>query len=339
MSTNKLMNSMIGAFVGDAAGATLEFYNRPITEEIAINAMSMPGGGAIRVGPGQITDDGELTIALWTALNTSISRDSNTLLLSAMKAYSDWYESCPFDIGCTCSMAFEEYNNFFQENTNTESITYFSDKIQDMLHLVSSVNKSSEANGALMRSTAIATWYAKNTDIIPTRGADFAKEDAKLSHPNIVCQEVNAIYVYAIIHLLRGKSPNETIHLLNNYVNTNITSEKVKRWYFQESLNIAPIDCTQQIGHVRWGFVLSIYFLRNPHISYEEAIMTTLIKGGDTDTNACIVGGMVGAYKAIPDHMKKPVLEYDCTKLYRVARQSHIRPINYSVKNMLNILL
>jgi len=46
------MNSILGALVGDAAGATLEFCHKEITEEMAMWAMTMPGGGSICVGPG-----------------------------------------------------------------------------------------------------------------------------------------------------------------------------------------------------------------------------------------------------------------------------------------------
>jgi phosphoglycerate kinase len=60
------MNSMLGALVGEAAGATLEFCGCKITEEMALNAMKMPGGGRIRVGPGQITDDGRIVASLST---------------------------------------------------------------------------------------------------------------------------------------------------------------------------------------------------------------------------------------------------------------------------------
>lgn len=45
--------------------------------------------------------------------------------------------------------------------------------------------------------------------------------------------------------------------------------------------------------------------------SYTEAISSILLMGGDTDTNAAIVGGMIGALhgaSSIPDSMKTPVL-------------------------------
>lgn len=40
-------------------------------------------------------------------------------------------------------------------------------------------------------------------------------------------------------------------------------------------------------------------------------------EGGDTDTNCCIVGGMIGALigvRNIPAYMVDKVLQFDCTK-------------------------
>ncbi len=318
---------MLGALVGDAAGATLEFCHQKITEEMALKAMTMPGGGNIRVGPGQITDDGELTLTLWRSLN-SLETSNIAPILTIMKGYKDWYESCPFDMGRTCSLAFETFYDFFKgQHIHT---------LQGCKDTIKKINDGSEANGALMRATAIATWIVTTPSGNVKIGVECAKEDARLSHPSIVCQEVNAIYVFAIINLLQGKSPIETLKLTDDFVDSeNITSEKVKYWYFEESLDISNLDATRQIGHVRWGFVMAIYFLRNPHITFEEAIKITLIKGGDTDTNAAIVGGMVGAYHTIPEYMLKPVLEFDCT----VNGRHHKRPAEYCVKNVIGHLI
>lgn len=320
------MNSMLGALVGDAAGATLEFCHKEITEKMALKAMLMPGGGAIRVGPGQITDDGELTLTLWRAL-TSFDFSQTTPILTIMKAYNDWYTSDPFDIGRTCSLAFETYYDFFRGRNVTS--------VESCKNIIKKLNETSEANGALMRATAIATWIAKypKTDI--TIGVECAKEDARLSHPSIVCQEVNAIYVFAIIHLLRGLTPQEVLELTTQFVTNEITSEKVKIWYFEESIDISDMDATRQIGHVRWGFVMAMYFLHNYEITYEEAIKITLMKGGDTDTNAAIVGGMVGAYHKIPEYMLKPVLDFDCTDNGFKHRK---RPVEYSVKKVIGLI-
>ncbi len=47
-----------------------------------------------------------------------------------------------------------------------------------------------------------------------------------------------------------------------------------------------------------------------------KALRETINLGGDTDTNACIVGGMIGALvglKRIPDYMHDKLLKFDCT--------------------------
>lgn len=314
------MKAMLGAFVGDAAGAVLEFYRQPITEEKALDAMKMPGGGHLRVGSGQITDDGELTLTLWKSLEESDLFPS--YLHCITKGYSDWYNSCPFDIGMTCSFAFETYYDLFRNKINS---------LDECLTLVQNLNGNSEANGALMRATAIASYIDKHPNLDIKNGIQLAKDDAKLSHPNIVCQETNMIYVFSLIHLLKGYSPNDTLKLTDYFINQFITSNKVKEWYFNESLDITLMDCKKNVGHVRWGFVLAYYFLRNSHLSFEEAIKITLMKGGDTDTNAAIVGGMVGCYKDIPQYMLQPVLSFDCTKELITHR---IRPYEYSVKSL-----
>ncbi len=58
------MGSLLGACIGDAAGATLEFLERKPTLKEVDHTMKMPGGGKLSVAPGQMTDDGELPLCL-----------------------------------------------------------------------------------------------------------------------------------------------------------------------------------------------------------------------------------------------------------------------------------
>ena len=48
----RAFGSVMGAFVGDAAGAVLEFYNQRITEQDVEWALKMNGGGENEMGPG-----------------------------------------------------------------------------------------------------------------------------------------------------------------------------------------------------------------------------------------------------------------------------------------------
>lgn len=64
--------------------------------------MHMPGGGVLRVGAGQITDDSELALCLAHALvATGQAHDHNPRKLqsSAADMYIEWLNSEPFDLG------------------------------------------------------------------------------------------------------------------------------------------------------------------------------------------------------------------------------------------------
>ena len=63
----RIFGSVIGAFVGDAAGAYLEFQDF-VNQKGVDEALQFPGGGQIGVGPGQITDDSEMAMCLLHAI-------------------------------------------------------------------------------------------------------------------------------------------------------------------------------------------------------------------------------------------------------------------------------
>ena len=51
---------------------------------------------------------------------------------------------------------------------------------------------------------------------------------------------------------------------------------------------------------------------------YYDCIRSTIQEGGDTDTNAAIVGGMIGALvgiKKIPSQMLVNVVKFDCSNI------------------------
>ena len=65
------MGAIFGAFIGDAAGAVLEFNSTMINENGVNNALTFPGGGVWELDRGQITDDSEMAMSLLQALNDS----------------------------------------------------------------------------------------------------------------------------------------------------------------------------------------------------------------------------------------------------------------------------
>ena len=70
---------------------------------------------------------------------------------------------------------------------------------------------------------------------------------------------------------------------------------------------------------------------------YEDSIYQTIQEGGDTDTNACIVGGMVGSLvgiKRIPKSMINKVLDFDCTDFFKRYPSDNFRLRNEDLLNV-----
>jgi ADP-ribosyl-[dinitrogen reductase] hydrolase len=302
------LGCLSGALVGDAAGATLEFIGRKPTDEEVRNAMTMPGGGFLKVAPGQITDDGELTLCLARALANSKSFDDEKIA----RNYADWIRSRPFDVGATtrhslgCFLDVEWKDVCLQEG-------YAAGMAQAAYYRC----LESKANGSLMRASPIGIWAhrLKANDV-----ALIAREDSRLSHPNKSCRDAVAAYSIAIAHLMNHLGDRKgAFEKVAEWADSNAVAE-VCEWLEDAGQNI-DVPYHPQIGFIKIAFTHAFRHLLLG-TDYVEAIRETLAGGGDTDTNACIVGGLIGAADGaaqIPDAMKTPVLSCD-TSLGRHPR-------------------
>jgi hypothetical protein len=100
------------------------------------------------------------------------------------------------------------------------------------------------------------------------------------------------------------------------------------------------------MGFLKWAFVFSFYYLlrhkkyTNQDIYY-DSLRQVIQEGGDTDTNACIVGGMIGALvgvKKLPEHMLKKLLLFDCTRDGMVLRPEFLSVKKYGLDNIAKLI-
>ena len=72
---------ILGCFVGDSCGSYNEFNGNRLSESDSDEVMKMPGGGPFELESGQITDDGEMAIALMLGLiNGKSTLDLNQIV-------------------------------------------------------------------------------------------------------------------------------------------------------------------------------------------------------------------------------------------------------------------
>lgn len=70
------------------------------------------------------------------------------------------------------------------------------------------------------------------------------------------------------------------------------------------------VTSVKQLGFVKIAFQRACYHLYSAH-TFEFSIRDTVREAGDSDTNACIVGGLMGAFhglSAIPKRMKRKII-------------------------------
>lgn len=296
------LGAVLGALVGDAAGAVLEFCGGIPDEAAVQHALQLPGGGVWKVAPGQITDDGELTMSLLRALAETPAEP-----IRAAERYAEWVASDPFDIGATTVRSLG----------CTRDPAWAARAAQAGMHVAMTEAARercmpSKANGSMMRATPLGVWGAVRDDAALVLAAS---ADCRLSHPNPACVDAVVAYVLAIASLVRAPGDAaRAIDVAKAWTRANACDE-VKTW-LDGALSGERVPFTPQDGFVRIGFTHAFRHLA-AGTAYVEALRETLAGGGDTDTNACIVGGLLGARfgaGAIPHAMRAGVLGCDTRK-------------------------
>ena len=296
---NAGLGAFVGACVGDAAGAVLEFIGRKPTSEEIQKALTMPGGGVLQVAPGQITDDGELALCLARGLVGQKEFDIERIA----EKYAAWIASDPFDIGFTtrASLGCHVDPSF--------------GCAESMGRAALKNCMGSKANGSVMRIIPLGIWgHRFSADEV----AEFARADSRLSHPNESAADASAVYSIAVSHLMNHVGDRSgAIEAVQAWSEQHACDE-VRSW-LDDARNNVDVPYHPQVGFVK---IAIIHTFRHLHLKtpFVDALTETLAGGGDTDTNACIVGGMIGAavgFEAIPDSMKEPMLNCDTSTSHR----------------------
>ncbi len=288
---------LLGALVGDAAGATLEFLGRQPDAAEVDRALGMVGGGPLHTAPGQITDDGELTLCLARAISGTTTFSIEKVAL----VYLAWLHSDPFDIGSAT------------RNGLSGGLAAAPGKVNEgMRRAAAAKNADSKANGALMRATPLGAWgwQLSEEDLVAA-----AMADCGLTHPHPTCKHASALYCLAIRHLVLIPGDGAGAFAAAEEWARRLHSDELVEWLGLAGDGV-DIGYEPRIGFVKYGFVHAFRHL-GLGTPYLAAVRETLLGGGDTDTNACIVGGLVGALHGepgIPHSMTEAVMRCDTTK-------------------------
>ena len=291
------LGAVIGAFIGDSLGSAVEFQKHVSNDDLN-RALSMIGG-VFGNGPGQVTDDSELAMCILSGLCRNLPNWNPDYIA---EFYKEWIMSNPFDVGMTTRDAFESLPG----RNGIEGLA------RKAMRSSKKNNQSSLSNGSFMRCSPLAVYCRNMMD------EDFVKyivtEESSMTHSNPLIHETETLYILCISHLIQNpKDKENAIRKVVDYAQRKC-SQEAQNWLKDSFDENRAMPGNPKIGFVKIAFDHSFRELLKENIDFTEAMKRVLLLGGDTDTNAAIVGAMIGAYvgyKALNEDWKNKVETYE----------------------------
>ncbi len=267
---------LLGQLAGDSLGSLVEFQPPDALDARYPNGLRLlADGGQWGTLAGQPTDDSELALMLARSLVQAGKYDREAVA----RAYAFWFRSKPFDVGATVNQAL-----YGIERRHITAGTAAAKACKE-------ADRGSQANGSLMRISPLGIWgHAQPAEVL----AAVARADADLTHPHPVCREAAAVYTIAIAHAIStGARPDEVYQHTLAWANAHSWEAPVRR-ALADAAERPPAEYMKKQGWVLVALQNAFYHLLHAP-SLEEAVVRTVMSGGDTDTNAAIAGALMGA--------------------------------------------
>ena len=331
----KILSTIYGAFLADSMGSFCEF--KPFNKNNHLSIFNINSPSIFK--PGQITDDSEMGMSQAFGImdNSNYKTLNNNLIYYY---YLIWYNSNPLDIGFTTRNALNIIN--LEKNKINITNDIFTKEIKNIIY---NKNNASLANGLLMRISPLLSWfYIVNkkyiNEILNSKSYEKYYElykkifieiekDSQLTHPNRENAVVGSIYIFIGLCTMEQKyNSKEILDMVKILFKHNefnrIKEEKILKNYFINIINDFEKndfiedkyfgDLSNLMGYYLHAFKLTLYYLYN----FEKMKKTINIKniynyiifqicdfGGDTDTNAAIVGMIIGPLIGLENFDKK----------------------------------
>lgn len=316
------LSCILGAFLGDSLGSFCEFSKySPLNFKRIFKGYNVFG-----CQPGQLTDDSEMALSMTYALMDMPNKDKldqNILYYY----YGLWCKSHPIDIGNTTTRALKHFE--FDSYFINDSSLFTKPKL-----IIKLVNIFSISDGFLMRISPLVAWYyyrnkekikvalsSKNSKQyyeLYSNIKEESKKDNEETHSNPEVYTASALFIFIALCAISGYTANEVLEKLNlllesfgwftestlkNFVKHHLESFSSRNFNKEEFFKSVS---ESRIGNYDKGFKLTLYYLyffdsikeektEMGEYSKYRVIMNEICNcGGDTDTNAAIVGTVIG---------------------------------------------
>lgn len=288
-SANQIKGGVYGLLIGDAVGVPYEFKDAKKLPPCDQIDMITPKGFD-RTYPtipvGTWSDDGSQALCLLSSLLLCKKLDAEDLMM----CFADWYnmgfmavDNHTFDIGVQTRQAIGNY---------LQGI--------DVMQCASN-HEYANGNGSLMRTLPLSLWHTGTDEQL----IEDAYLQSHVTHAHLRSKVCCALYCLWVRHILQGQTINDgwqqAVDKLYAIYDTRPQTGELEELDF----HIRPSDLVGVSGS---GYVVDC--LKSAYVAlqedgYENVIKKAISFGNDTDTTACVAGGIAGLYYGfdnIPKH-------------------------------------
>lgn len=290
----RIRAGLLGAACGDALGATLEFMGREEIKRLHGELREIIGGGWLRLRPGQVTDDTDMLIAV---ANGILENPDDPIELIGNR-FIEWLRTGPPDVGATCNFAIRAAERDGWSRATEAVREQFGDR--------------AAGNGALMRTLPVGMAYAWHDHLIET----MATRIAEMTHPTREAVLSCVVYSLAVSRLLEGWNKRAVLRFIRDRLSE---EPRIRSSIFDADGRV--FEPTDDVSGYTIDTLQAALWAFQTGDSAEEVIVLAANLGGDTDTVACIAGGLAGVYYGtLPERWIDQLDERTMNEIDDVAR-------------------
>ncbi|EFY99994.1 ADP-ribosylglycohydrolase [Metarhizium robertsii] len=296
---SKVVGALLALHAGDSLGASVEFESHAqIRTRYPHGLRDIIGGGPFSWPAGHATDDTDMTRGVVLAYRAARGRPGQDVAVLAGNNFLDWYTgnwpgrkpgSRPADMGAATMAGLDRFSS-----------TRDPDR--------SGAGRGSAGNGSLMRCLPTGLFQRD-----PDRLVRESVRISSITHDDERCTLSCAVYNRIVAALIRGTAPGSAVEaglvlaerLQGGHGLVSQAVELGRRLSVERMARHGP-DAAEMKGCCS-GYVLETLAVAVAAVldkrSLEDVLVDVVRIGRDTDTNAAVAGGLLGArdgVEAIP---------------------------------------
>lgn len=275
---DRAVGTLVAAACGDALGAGYEF-GPSLAPSVPV---AMIGGGLGDFAPGEWTDDTCMAVPIAQALAAGLDLRSDEGQDAIVAGWLEWFRGGPKDVGIQIGSVFRAAGGSTAAHVRAAAADHFVRKPD-----------RSAGNGALMRTAPVGLAN------LPLDGiAEAARAVNNLTHADPVSAEACVIWSVAISHAVRHGT-FDGVRLALDLLPPDRTGYWSARLDEAETSPAPSFSNNGWVVHAlqaAWAAISQTPVPADAPTTHVRAALENAVRvGHDTDTVACIAGGLLGA--------------------------------------------